>query len=216
MAYTFPLQRGQFWTALRPISWSFDLTSATSTAETGGGEVLTATRGTRLWTGTVHMPSRRKADQDKVRALIDLIQEPGASFLAYDWARKAPQSDPTGAQQGAATCAVASVGANRRDLTLSGLPSGFVLTVGDHLCIPHLGNPMRYYLGRVIQGATFASGQATIEVMPSVPLGVQVNDAVQLRLPFCKAVYLPGSFQGVSRGQTFDSGFSFSWVQTFR
>jgi len=215
MALSFPLGLADFWDKLCPLSWSFHLPSATTMAETAGGEILVARRGVRLWEGEFMLPARNRNAQDQAVALLDLIAMPGASFLAYDRHRAYPQSDPTGATLGAATVTVSSVNANRRDVTLTGAPSGYVLTAGDHVSISY-GSPTRYFLGRVVVGATLTGGSGTVELTPMLPDAIGNGDAVSLEKPLCKAVLVPNSFNGVMRGRTFDSAASFAWRQTLR
>ncbi|OWV40383.1 hypothetical protein [Mameliella alba] len=216
MAITFPLGAPTFWDGLRIASLSFRLGEAMSVSETGGGEVLAARMGTRLWSGEARIPPAE--DQDQTLALIDLIRQPGAPFMVYDRRREFAQADPDGAIQGAAVCRVASVASNAREMTLTDLPSGYVLTPGDHLSISYGSSPIRYFLARVVTGGTFvgAPAQVTVEVVPGIPEAVAADDVVRLIQPICKAVYVPDSFSGVSRDLVLDSGFSFKWRQTLR
>lgn len=215
-ALTFPLGAATFWDGLEIAALSFRLGEAMSASETGGGEVLTARMGTRLWSGEARIPPAQ--DQDQALALIDLIRQPGAPFMVYDRRRQYAQADPGGAIQGAAVCRVASVAANAREITLTDLPAGYVLTLGDHLSIAYGSSPIRYFLARVVAGGTFAGSpaQVAIEVVPEIPAGVAADDVVSLVKPICKAVYIPESFSGVSRSLVLDSGFSFKWRQTLR
>lgn len=216
MAITFPIDLATFWDSLGIHMYSFRLGEAMSVSETGGGEVLTARMGTRLWMGEAFVPPNR--DHDQVLALIDLIRQSGAPFLIYDRRRKFTQADPGGAIQGAAVCRVASVAGNAREMTLTDLPSGYVLTPGDHLSISYGSTPIRYFLARVVTGGTFvgAPAQVTVEVVPGIPEAVAADDVVRLIQPICKAVYVPDSFSGLRRRSAFDEGFSFAWRQTVR
>ncbi|MBY6160036.1 hypothetical protein KUV73_04090 [Mameliella alba] len=187
-------------------------------SETGGGEILTARTGPRLWSGVATITAARPGDQDRVLAYVDLIRQSGASFHLFDPRRSRPQSDPSGTLQGVAVCTVQSVAANAREITLQGLPEGFVLTPGDLVTIPH-GTPAVPYLGRVVIGDSFAAGiptTATVELVPFLPNDVHVGQEVTLTQPYCKAVYVPNSFSGVDRKPSHDTGFSFGWRQTVR
>lgn len=216
---TFPIDLAGFWQGLRVSSIQFTLGEAISMAETAGGEILTARRGNRLWSGTAEVTPAKPNDQDQVMALIDLIRQSGASFMVYDHKRRFSQHDPDGSHQGATICTASSVAADRREITLEGLPIGYVLTRGDHVSIAYGASPVRYYLGRVVQGATFAATTpttVTVELTPTIPPGVTPGDAVSLVRPSCKAVYVPGSLKALTRRPVIDTGFSFQWTQTLR
>lgn len=216
MAISFPLGLGTFWDGLEISALSFRLGEAMSVSETGEGEVLTARMGVRLWSGEAAIPPA--ADQDSALAMIDLIRQPGAPFMVYDPRRTYAQADPGGVIQGADVCRVVSVAANLREITLEDLPAGYILTPGDHVSIAYGSSPIRYFLGRVVAGDTFDGlpARAAVEVVPQIPETVEAGDVVSLIKPICKAVYVPDSFSGVTRGVAIDGGFSFKWRQTVK
>lgn len=219
MATQFPIWYGDFWERLPLSSYSFWLNDNLLTAETGGGEILTARRGQRLWHGTAQITPVSTGQADDVGATLDLLREAGTSFMVYDPARRWSQHDPDGSIQGSEVCSVFAVNANLREITLQGLSAGYTLTTGDHVSIAYGSGPVRYYLGKVAVGGTFQAGTpttATIELVPRLPSTVTQNDTVTLRRPVCKAVYVPESFRGLTRQPRADESFTFRWRQTVR
>lgn len=219
MAIVFPLPPEVFWRNLKIAQLDFSLGEAVSLAETGGGEILSARRGARLWSCVVRVTSAKANNQDQIVAFVDVIRQSGASVMVYDPKRAFPQADPGGVLQVGQSCFVLSIAANRRDVTLAGLPAGYTLTTGDLMSITYGADPDRHYLGRILVGGNFVAGDPnllTVELVPPLPPGVSSNDSVQLVRPACKAVYVPGSYQGPTRVPGFDTGFSFNLRQTLR
>ncbi|MBY6163966.1 hypothetical protein KUV73_23995 [Mameliella alba] len=220
MAFSFPLAIADFWDDLRISSQRFTLGENMETAETGGGEILAARTGPRLWQGEARIAADTSDLQDRAVAMIDLIRQPGRPFLVYDTNRAAPQTDRDGTEQGGAVCIVLAVGADRREVAFGGLPVGFALTRGDLLSIQYGANPTRFYLGRVVTGGVFSGGTpnflAGVEVVPSLPEAITGSEVVTLRAPVCKAVYVPDSYSPPPRFIGSDGGLSFKWRQTLR
>lgn len=221
MSVAFPAFWAQFWGDLRFDSVEFRLGENLLTAQTGGGEILTARRGQRLWSGVATISANTHDQQDQIRARLNLMQRPGSSFILYDPWRKYPQSDPTGSAINAhgSTVQVSSVASDRREITIKHLPNGYVLTRGDHVSIAYGSSPTRYYLGQVVTGATTQAGSpttCTVELAPDIPATVTENDVVSVDFPHLKAVYVPNSFSGGERNRVGANSFSFEWRQTLR
>lgn len=220
MAIQYPIDVSVFWDGARISTQKFSLGENMEVSETGGGEILPSRTGPRLWQGDAQFAPDRADLQDQATALVDLIRQPGRPFLVYDTNRAAPQFDPDGSIQGASVCTVLTAGADRREMSLGGLPVGFQITRGDLLSIAYGSSPVRYYLGRVVTGGTFSGGSpnflAGVEVVPTLPAGVEAGAVVTLQKPVCKAVYVPDSYSPPSRTNGLDGGFSFRWRQTLR
>jgi hypothetical protein len=151
-------------------------------------------------------------------ARAELLRQPGASFLVHQSHRAGPQADPEGTALGAASPTITGVAANNRDVTLAGLPAGYVLTEGDLLSFTYLSNPTRYALHRVMETRTAAAGGgiATVEVSPPIRPGSTWPRPLTLLRPFCKAVIVPGSFEAPVMTRSPRATFSFSWRQSLR
>lgn len=216
MARSYPLSVAEFFEQLPLAGISFKPGDHRTFSETGGGEVIAAGAGKRLWGGQITIDKDYHDLIAAVDADLAALEEPGASFLIYDARKPYPISDPTGAILGAATPTIASLNANNRELTVSGLPAGYVLSKGDYIGWTYGANPTRYALHRIaVGGAANGSGVSpSIEVTPFIREGVSTGAAVSLiRVP-CKAV-IPQAQYGAGRSEVSEGG-SFQWQQTLR
>lgn len=213
---TFPLVLGDFWSTLR--FQTFDklrLAGGLQFQATGGGEVIPARTGQRLWEGDVTLVAGY--DHGATEALLTVLQDPGRSFMATAHDRPYPLRDPTGALLGAAAPVIASLPAGGRSMTLSGLPAGYVLSPGDYLGFTR-GTPARHELVQLVTGAVADGAGVTpeFEVTPGIRPGAIVGAAVQLARPTFRAMIVPGSVKlsqtPAARGPR--PGPSFSFRQT--
>lgn len=217
MAISFPLSLASFFEGLRLTQQSFMLGEAMSrTGETGAGELLTSGSGTRLWQGSLNIAPSPARDLEEVIADIDLLREPGASFLVGDMTHQTLRNDPTGAIADANPCVVVNASANEKELTIEGMPAGFVLAKGDHFSVPHVDGTRSYY--RCAQSATFDGGftppRVTIEVRPHLSAKVIAARPIEFHKPALKAVYVPNSFRGGERVPGIAKGVTLNWRQT--
>ena len=210
---TYPLALSTFWGGLKIAQANLRLGGAVQSNETGGGEVIRATVGARLWEGDATLsPSQ---DPGAFEALLSTLEEAAFTFFATPSKRAFPIEDPGGAILGAAPVVIASLPAGGRSLTLSGLPSGYVLTAGDYLSFTR-ETPARYEFHRIVTPAVANGAGVTPEfdVTPGIRPGVVVGATVHLARPFFRAVLLPGSFKPgpITAGPS--AGASFSFRQT--
>jgi hypothetical protein len=186
---------------------------------TGLGEQLGADLGDRLWTGEIEFGRMRREEAGRVEVLIDLLTQTGRAFHVYDSRRPAPLMDPTMSILGAATPTILSLpSGDPREMSLTGLPAGYVLSPGDYLSWTYGSSPLRYALHRVVSGVTAGGGgnTAVFEVSPYIQPGSVTGTAVTLFRPFCKAVLLPGSVQPNRTRHTISEGLRLAYVQTVR
>ncbi len=211
MAIAYPLTLDGFMRALPVRGVTFALGETTTQSGTGGGEILSASRGDALWGGKVVVGLRK--DQDGASAVMDLARQVGATFFVSDPKRKWLQAHK--GQELTATISAVDAG-DRRRFTLSGLADGVTLTNGDHLSFSYGSTPERHYLGKVVEGGAVSGSSIQISVLPFLPLGLAVGGTVQLHSPVCLGRYVPESFEPIERVPGYDSGFSFKWRQTKR
>lgn len=219
MALTFPLPLEQFFDLLPIASLYLDLPESVSVSRTRGGELLQAETGTRLWEGEVRLGLMTAAEAAAVLPLLNLLRGAGRSFMLADPARPFPRLDPAGVQLGAVPVQLAWVEPDRRDITLSGLPTGYRLSRRDLLGFAYGADPVRHALHEVVSasGTAASDGTVSIEVSPPIRPGAGTGTAVTLRRPSCKAIIVPGSFRaGSSRNGGLVEGLSFRVQQTLR
>lgn len=217
MALTFPLGIDTFFGGLGVSSATFWLPESLEMSRSGSGEILTADLGARLWSGSISLRPLRHDFASGIEAKLSALRQAGRSFFVHDRRHCSPAADHGGVILGAATPVVASVAANNRDLTISGLPAGYVLSDGDHLSFTYGGSPLRYALHQIVVGDTAdGAGEITVEVTPHIRPGVSAGAAVTLVRPFCKALIVPGSTSPASASGHISTGITFDFIQTLR
>ncbi|MCB2126045.1 MAG: hypothetical protein IT508_11755 [Burkholderiaceae bacterium] len=213
--FTFPLQLNDFADGLRVRSQEFDLSENLRSTEDGGGRILTADAGPRLWQGTITVAPDTHNGQRAAQALAQVLRQAGASFLISDRKGKFPAADPDGSLLGAAAVTLSAPVAGADTISLAGLPAGYVLTPGDYLSYAYGPTGEKIALHQVTVGGTAAGdGTLTVGVVSRVRPGVSDGTAVTLIGAACRAIMVPGSFKPGTIGLASTAGFSFSFRQT--
>lgn len=203
---------------LLPVSEvEFRLGEAATFSETQGGERIKHNIGARLWTGEVVLDRDWHRDAIRIETLIAELVEADASFMVADPRSTGPAFDPQGVWLGSASPMIDGVSAtNARLISLSGLPAGYRLSMGDYLGFDYGANPTRHALHRVTADviATGAGEMAALPVQPMVRPGAQAGTPVTLLRPTCKAKIDTATY---GRGRSLlSSGGKFTWSQTLR
>lgn len=186
---------------------------------TGGGAILDASLGSRLWTGEIKLTPMPHGVLAGYEARLEMLLEPGASFLVYEKRLTYPVTDPDGSILGASTPTLTAVAVNNIDVTISGLPAGYVLTRGDMFSFQYLSSPTRYALHRVVYAATAADGAGviTVQVIPAIRPGYTLGTAISVTKPQMKAKIIPGTYQAPSGNPgLLSDGLSFQFMQTLK
>jgi hypothetical protein len=149
----------------------------------GSGEWLTHELGPPLHEAEVRTARMPHARAEQLRARLRAL-DGGAHFYLSNPTMPWPQADPGGAILGSANAVIASINPNRRALTLSGLPAGYVITMGDYMHIDY-GTPSRRALLQAAEGATANGSGVTpeFEVRPQLRPGITAGLAVVLKKP---------------------------------
>jgi hypothetical protein len=217
MALTYPLSFAQFLGALRVEEVTFRLSHPQEHTRLGDGTVISASLGASLWTGTIRLAQANHPRHAQMEALLALMDQPGASFLCHDPRYVGPASDPTGSVLGSRTVTIHTVASNMRELRITGLPSGYLLSPGDMLGFQYGSSPVRHALHRIVVGGT-ASGSGLsplLEVVPNLRPGAVAGLVVSLVRTACKARLLPEPTYGSGR-QAISRGAGFDFIQTLR
>jgi hypothetical protein len=173
------------------VSWNELRQDATSVL--GSGEWLTHELGSPLHEAEVRTARLPHARAEQLRARLRAL-DGGAHFYLSNPTMLYPQADPGGAILGSASVVIASIHANRKALTLSGLPAGYVITMGDYLHADY-GTPSRRALLQAAEGAIANGSGVTpeLEVRPQLRPGINAGLAVTLKKPAAKVKIMPGS-----------------------
>jgi hypothetical protein len=159
----------------------------------GSGEWLTHELAPPLHEAEVRTARLPHARAEQLRARLRAL-DGGAHFYLCNPTVLYPQADPGGAILSSANVVIATINANRKALTLSGLPAGYVITMGDYMHVDY-GTPSRRALMQAVEGAT-ANGSgvtAEFEVRPHLRPGIIAGLAVTLKKPAAKVKIVPGS-----------------------
>jgi hypothetical protein len=161
----------------------------------GSGEWLTHELGPPLHEAEVRTARMPHARAEQLRARLRAL-EGGAHFYLSNPTMPYPQADPGGMVLGMASVVIASIDANRRALALSGLPAGYVITMGDYLHVDY-GAPSRRALLQAAEGAIASGSGVTpeFEVRPHLRSGITAGLAVVLKKPAAKVKIVPGSLR---------------------
>lgn len=213
MAYTYPLSLASLADLFQIEEVVWDVQRNDELSGTGDARVWQAELADPLWRGDVKLIPAYHDQVKQIAARIRKLYGAQESFLLYDPLSQYPQADPDGSLLGSSTVIVASVGENNKSLSLSGLPAGYVLTIGDKAQIAYGSDPVRNFFFEVSETVT-ADGEgatAEFEIFPHVPPGVAADDEVVLIKPACRGFIMPGTFNpGTARGMiTTGAGFTF-------
>lgn len=220
MPLTYPLPIATFADSLLVAEASCELPEQLAQSRTAGGEQLTADLAERLWTGRIAIAPQQKHEVGQQEVLVSLLGQAGRTFLMYDRRRPNPLLDPTGSILGAASVTILALGADPRELSLTGLPAGYTLSRGDYLSFAYTSLAVsRQALHRVVDATVVANGSgqtALFEVEPFIRPGAVAGAAVTLRKAFCRAVKVAGSGTPNTGKSSLSQGLGFDWVQTLR
>lgn len=202
---TFPVDLLDFLGTVRASQQVFDLSEGLQVQNrTAGGEVLRSGGAARLWSGSIELAMRSQVLGRELQAKLHALRGPGACFYIGDMTFT----------PAAGTAQIKSVTSSGL-LMLQAAPVGRVIAPGDYLSWDYAG---RRAFHQVVSGRKIASNgeSSSIEVVPPIRSGWAAGATVELGLPRCLAVMVPGTLRiGRSQGVRHD-GASFDWTQTLR
>lgn len=193
MALALPLARSNLSDLLpiETVTWSLD--EGQELSDIASGEILAADLRPRLWIAEC---SSIAADIDTIEALrgrVNVLDGAIQSFYLHDPRRPYPATDPTGTLLAGAVT-IESIEANRKELTLEGLPDNFVLPQGTMLSVT-AGSPSRTALLQLAATVT-ADGDGVagpVELRPHLRSWIAADQTVTLLKPVAKVKLVPGS-----------------------
>jgi hypothetical protein len=193
MSLSFPLALADLADLLPVAAVAWNELRQDATSALGSGEWLTHELGPPLHEAEVRTARMPHARAEQLRARLRTVNG-GAHFYLCNPTMLYPQADPGGAVLGSASVVIASINANRRALALSGLPAGYVITMGDYLHVDYDAPPRRALL-QAAEGATANGSGVTPEfdVRPHLRPGITAALAVSLKKPAAKVKIVPGS-----------------------
>lgn len=192
--------------------WSieFDLMYRQEQSRSSSGRTYVKDFGSPLWRATYQSKQLRINALDYWRARLDVAENGLNEFWGMELSRCYPIADPRGAKIGPAEVTIALVGANRKDITLAGLPAGYVLTPGDMIQI------RTNDLHRIVRAESPGgiAGTSLVEVRPHLWPGAAVGDPVSLIRPHCKMVIVPGTINTSAEARTGRGAVTFQAIES--
>ena len=180
------------WTTGFSLRWRQEQSTQAS------GRIIVKDMGSPLWTLRAISKQLSPNNLDAWRAKLTALENGEQQFWGFPMSRCFPQAYPNGSwPTGSAFGGIAnlaSINANRKAITLSALPAGFKLSVGDYISIAVSGSPARSDLHQVMEAATAASGTTgEFEVRPHIWPDVVTGKAVHVKQPACLMAIQPDS-----------------------
>jgi hypothetical protein len=215
MALSFPFTVPQFAEVIRVSSIVPRLVGEQQMSGMGGGNILVADLAPKRWEFEVTLITMQSDVARAIQALIEALDESMNAFEMYDPSAAYPIADPDGSILGASAVKINSIDTgNNKELTLKGLPAGYVLSAGDLLHFD-FGSPSNRALHRVVVGGIAGSGgvSTSLEVRPHILPGAAVNADVTLIKPAARVKMIPGSFNPGVRRQHITTGMAFKCRQ---
>lgn len=218
MAQTFPLPRASLADLIRWRGFSFQLDDNAVYTGLASGDVISQQMAPRKWRAIMQSAKYTKTESQQIQARFEFLDGSTERFELYNPLAKYPQYDPTGSILGAGNPVIASLNVNNKEMTISGLPAGYVLTIGDMISFGYGSSPTRRALHRIMTTVTANGSGVTpsFEVRPHIRTGAAVAAAVQLIKPYGLFILEPGSFKMSLEDDLRSSSFSMEAVQVFK
>lgn len=192
-ALTFPLAAANLADLLRVRNVIWTLQHSQELSGLGSGELLAIDLAPPLWSADVETVPMENAEAEGIMGRLESLGGSIESFILYSPRKQYPAADPDGSIYGSSTPTVHTVDADKKRLRITGLPSSYIITMGDLIQITY-GSPSRVALVRALETVTASGGTtALFEVRPHLRPGIANGNAISLVKPSAKVKLVPGS-----------------------
>jgi hypothetical protein len=181
-----------------------------------GGKTYVKDLGDPLWTLTAQSRQMSPNELDYWRARLDAMENGLQTFYGWQMSRYYPIKYPRGTWPTGSsfngTATLLSVGTNSKSISISGLPAGYVVSVGDMV---QVGTDLH----RVMEDSTASGAGETSEfevrphIWPGVAAGGSPATTVIVKRPACVMAIVPGSIQSQADPQTGWGAVSFQAIE---
>jgi hypothetical protein len=154
-------------------------------------------------------------DAESIAALFEMLEAPGRDFYIANPRKIGPRMDKSGAVLGSASPTIHTLASSNRELRITGLPSGYVLSRGDMIAFDYgPSGQKRRAIHRLAGDATASSGGLTplVELSTFIRAGAAVGDPVYLAPATMRAKLIPGTYKPQQSGPLHQR-FTFSAIQ---
>lgn len=192
MVIVYPLSV-DFWNEFPGWNTEFQFLWRQEQSRTAGGKTITKDLGSPLWSFSAQSRSLRPNQLDHWRARLNSLENGLKTFRVFPKSRCFPIAYPNGswptgdAFDGEAL--LATVGSDRKSISLADLPAGYSVSVGDYI---QLGSGD---LHQVMEPAVADPDGMTqqFEIRPHLWPGVIAGRAAVVKRPSCVMGIVPGS-----------------------
>jgi hypothetical protein len=177
-------------------------------SRTAGGVTYIKDLGSPLWSASYQTRSLSINELDAWRARLEALEGGLQFFKGVPLSRARPIAYPAG-KAVPANALLSALGADNKSVTISGLSSGYILSLGDMIQIANSG------LYRVVEAAVANSGgvASLFEVRPHLWPGTVAGSAVTLVRPSCTMMIVPGSISSDADLATGRGALSFQSIE---
>lgn len=196
----------------------FDLVWRQEQSRVASGRTYVKDLGSPLWRLSVQSRPLTINELDYWRARINAMENGLKTFYGRSMSRCFPimypnGSWPTGAAFDGVSATLATINANRKAVSLGDLPTGFVLSVGDHIAI---GNDLHQVMETATADGSGDTGE--FEVRPHIWPNVEAGSSppppnVSVKQPSCLMAIVPGSISSTADAQTGWGAVSFQAIE---
>jgi hypothetical protein len=200
MALAFPLSLANLVDLLKLETAIPNLMDQQELSGLGTGEVLAHDLAPRLWEFDCATGPFPNHEVERWRSRFLALDGSINSFLIYPPQAPAPETDPDGTILGANAVTIAAIQANRKEMSFTGLPAGYVIPWGSYASIVY--STSRVALIQLLADAT-ANGAGltgTVEVRPHLRPGIVAGNPVTIIKPPAKVKLLPKSLRVENAG----------------
>lgn len=194
MAISFPLT--SLFTEHTIKTLQFKLMSRQEFSRTQGGRLIAKDFSRAIWMADYVSVALNYDDAIDLEALLHALDGSVNRFLGKDTRRAMPRAYPTGNFND--TGQIASINANRKALTLSGLDANFAINRGDRFHFTYSDNGETIYSLHEASEAVTANGvgvTAEFEVRPHLPDQAAITNPVVFKDASCLMVIERGSVE---------------------
>jgi len=152
---------------------------------------------------------------ESIAALFEMLEAPGRDFYIANPRKIGPRMDKSGAILGSATPTIHTLASNNRELRITGLPNGYVLSRGDMVAFDYGPTDQKRRAFHRLGGDVAAlSGGLTplVELTTFIRAGAAVGDPVYLAPATMRAKLIPGTYKPQQSG-ALHQRFTFSAIQ---
>lgn len=196
MSLSSPRSVAQFFDAIKfSYPKPFAIVPSTDVARRDDGRTLQSASGHSYWRFSATVQENNHTIAMKYQALIQAVYFYGLQIRAYDFRRPYPLLDPTGSIIGANAVKINSIGGDNTSVSLKTLTNAYALSVGDYFEVTVAADGSTS-LHQLVEDTTANGSGVTpvFQVVPDLPAGIAINDAVNLKKPCALFIITPGSF----------------------